>query len=276
MFVVFKRVLLGALCASGLSACGEGLGECDPTMLGGSNVIGMVSPHDGQNVVQSSCASGRCHSADAQGQRRLGAPAGLNFDVFSANVADQGKITSGGATVVDWAEDMWEEIEAGSMPPEPPAGSGELSDMQKEQVRNWLACGAPVIPPDPSAPSATWDSIWPALAPSCIGCHSSAVGPTAAGMGFVLGDSPTDICASYDNIVGQAAVTPMCSAAGATVVEPSQPAMSALLKKISNAADKCGDAMPPGGGGLIEDNAALVQLIEQWIMNGAPKPPSCP
>jgi hypothetical protein len=94
-------------------------------------------------------------------------------------------------------------------------------------------------------------------------------------MGFVLGDGPNDICGSYTNIVDQAAVTPMCSAAGATLVVPGQPAMSALLKKISDAPDKCGSGMPLGNP-LIMDDAELVGLIEQWIMDGALKPPSCP
>jgi hypothetical protein len=50
-----------------------------------------------------------------------------------------------------------------------------------------------------------------------------------------------------------------------------------LFKKISNAPDKCGPSpMPPTGGPLIERNPALVGLIEQWIMAGAPKPASCP
>ena len=49
--------LLGALCLLGLNACGEGLGECDQTMLGGSNMPGMVVPYDGQSLVGSRCAS---------------------------------------------------------------------------------------------------------------------------------------------------------------------------------------------------------------------------
>lgn len=277
MVVVLKRMLLGALCASTFSACGEDLGQCDPTMLGGSNVQGMVRPHDGQAIISSSCASGRCHSADAEGEERVGAPGGLNFDTFTASVAEMGKVTAGGATVVDWAEEMWAEIDSGSMPPEPPAGGGELSAADKEKVRNWLACGAPIIPADPSAPSATWDSIWPALATNCISCHSTAAGaPNGIGMGFVFGDSPTDICASYANIVAQDAVTPMCSPAGSKLVVAGNPSASMLLKKISDASDKCGGPMPPTGDPLIVSNPQLVALIEQWIMNGALKPPSCP
>lgn len=277
MSAVQKRALLLALCLLGGSACGEGLGECDTSMLGGSTVPGMVKVNDGQAVVATSCASGRCHSEAASGEQRVGAPAELNFDVVAgtASAEDLARITRGSATVNDWAEDMWEEIEEGAMPPPAPAGSGELNGMDKEKVRNWLACGAPVIPPDPSAPTATWDSIWSQLAGECTGCHSEAAG-MSAGMGFVLGNVG-DACTSYQNIMGAAAVTPQCMAAGETVVVPGNPEGSLLYKKLTGT-QTCGTPMPPFGlaMGLSETKPDLVALIRTWIMNNAPAPVGCP
>ena len=269
-----KLALLGALCLLGLNACGEGLGECDPTMLGGSSTPGMVQYNDGQEIVATSCSSGRCHSEAATGEQRVGAPAELDFDVVASSSTPEelARITRGSATVVDWAEEMWAEIDEGAMPPPKPAGGGELSSDQKEKVRNWLACGAPVIPPDTSAPTATWDSIWGQLATSCTGCHSTAAGPTA-GMGFVLGDVG-DACTSYDNIVSATAVTTACS--GMTLVVPSNPTGSLLLQKLKGT-QTCGAAMPLGFPmGLEAQNAELVGRIETWIMSGAPKPAGCP
>jgi hypothetical protein len=234
---------------------------------------GMVVPYDGQSIVGSRCSNGRCHSASASGDGRVGAPADLDFDVLSSDV---GVLTSSSATVIDWAEDMWEEVEEGSMPPAKPAGSGELSGADKEKVRNWLACGAPVIPPDTSAPTATWDSIWPQLASNgCTGCHSPEA--PGAGQGFALA-GPTDSCTSYNNIFEAMAITSECAAAGETIVKPGDPAGSLLYKKLTSTAENvCGDPMPiPSAMGLIETRPELVAAIQQWIMSGAPKPTSCP
>lgn len=277
MSSVQKRVL-GALCLALASACGEGLGECDQAMLGGSNVAGMVAPYDGQRLVAERCASGRCHSEGAIGDGRIGAPAELNFDVVVGTTSemDLEKLRHGSATVIDWAEDMWGEIEEGAMPPPKPAGSGELNGTEKEQIRNWLACGAPVLPPDSGPPTATWDSIWSQLAVSCVGCHSEEAGPMI-GRGFVLANSG-DACTSYDNIMGAMAVTGECMTAGETIVVPGNPAGSLLYKKLTSAAaDVCGDPMPiPSTMGLSESKPELVELIRQWIMNNAPRPAGCP
>jgi hypothetical protein len=169
---------------------------------------------------------------------------------------------------------MWEEIDSGSMPPPKPAGTGELSSDDKEAVRNWLACGAPLIGPDPTVPAATWESIWPTLAPNCMICHSVAAGtPTdGPGRGFVLGD---DMCSAYNNITGnKAAVTPQCGMAPMTLVVPNDPDGSLLVQKIT-ATQTCGTPMPPSAEGLQGVNPVLVDTIKAWIAAGA-QPPSCP
>lgn len=256
--------LLAMVGALGLAGCGDGLGECNQAALGGDPVSGM--PYAGQALVATKCSSGRCHSEGAMGNARVGAPADLNFDVVGSDAA---MVDHAIATVNDWAEDMWEEIEEGAMPPPKPAGSGELSSADKEAVRNWLACGAPSI--KGSATSVTWDGIWTSLAGNCTGCHSTTAGPTL-GNGFVLGD---DACTSYNNIVMQASLNAACG----TRVVPNNPTGSLLYQKITGTQPMgCGTPMPPFGMvmGLNDTEPDLVARIQQWIMSGAPKPAGCP
>lgn len=266
--------LLGAMCVAALSGCGDGLGECDQAVLGGNPIEGMNMPFEGQRIVAEKCSTARCHSVNASGDLRVGAPADLNFDVVASapTDAERGKIAKAVGIVIDWSQDIWDEIEGGTMPPPMPAGSGELSDVEKESVRNWLACGAPYIGPNPNAAVATWDSIWPALSPNCTICHGSQTG-MMAGQGFTLGD---DMCTAYGNITGnKAAVTPLCSMMPRTLVIANDPDNSLLVQKLT-ATQSCGTPMPPSEAGLQGLNPALVDAIKTWIATGALKPPSCP
>jgi hypothetical protein len=267
------RAWLGVMCLAALGGCGDGLGECDDTMLGGNPIEGMVVPYTGQGIVAARCAGSKCHSEDAMGDERFGAPHGLNFDVVVGSVAEDAKLRRSVGTVVDWAEDMWSEIDSGTMPPEMPAGTGALSSADKEAVRNWLACGAPAIGPDPTAPSATWESIWSSLAPSCVNCHNAT--GSMLYQGALLGELG-DPCGSYDNIVGHVSDTMECS--GQTLVVPNNPGASQLLLKLKADPAACGSPMPLGSPtGLVgSTNENVIGLIETWIMNGAQKPPSCP
>jgi hypothetical protein len=265
--------LIGAWCVAALGGCGDGLGECDSAALGGNPTQGMTMPYEGQRIVAEKCSTARCHSVNAEGDLRVGAPAGLNFDVVAAAAtpAETAKITKAVGIVIDWAENIWDEVEGGTMPPEAPAGSGELNDVEKEAVRNWLACGAPLIDADPTAPAATWDSIWPALSPNCVICHGSQSGEMA-GDGFILGD---DMCTAYANIFGQTALTSDCGMMPRTVVIASDPDNSLLVQKLT-ATQTCGTPMPPSAEGLQGINPQLVDTIKAWIAAGALKPASCP
>ena len=116
------RLWRGLLIAgAGLLAlgCEPDLGECDMTKLGGSD----TQPHTGQLLVQNRCAGGRCHSVDAMGELREGAPAELDFDIVPSDMtpAQISKVREGAENVHDHRESMWGEIEGGSMPPAPPA-----------------------------------------------------------------------------------------------------------------------------------------------------------
>jgi hypothetical protein len=228
----------------------------------------------GQEIVATRCASGICHSETAVGDQRRGAPADLNFDVGggSGSDADRAKLARMLGVVVDWSEDMWDEIEGGTMPPEKPAGSGELNSADKEAVRNWLACGADGIPPDPNARTATWESIWSSLGKSCVGCHDMNGAGNSGGA--VLGEAG-DACGSFGRIVGKNGVTETCG--GMPLVTPFEPQNSHLLLKVKADPTMCGGAMPAGqAAGLTVLDPELVGLIETWIMNGAPRPAGCP
>ncbi len=262
-------------CVLWLAACGGAdLGECDMAVLGGSADVAAPRPHEGQLRVNASCAAGHCHSADARGAARDGAPAGLDFDVVPQDMTlpQISKIMDGAAVVQDELENMWSLIDSGEMPPAPPAGSGELSAADKEVVRNWLACGAPVIATPIAANPA--DGAWSAIYTSfrnmgCQGCHLAG-----SAMGAFL---PTmdAACAAYGSVVGAAASGPECGGTGMMLVQPSNAAGSLLLQKLRGT-QTCGGPMPMGAPDpLAVTNAALVDMIEQWIIVGAPAPAGC-
>lgn len=175
--------------------CGSDLGECDMTEA--MEVVYLTTPRDrtgepayaGQALTYASCAGGAfCHSSTTTGVSRYGAPAGLDFDVKTACTGLSGE-DCGAETLrlvnavhdsEDWADDMLDEVEAGTMPPR-----GELTDMVltslksfwvyeradgsalpaidssegKEIFRNWLACGAPVVERTSDGPTRIGDVV---------------------------------------------------------------------------------------------------------------------
>jgi len=259
-----------------LAACGPDLGECDESALGGSST-GTLAPHAGQLIVQQKCASSRCHTVDAEGELRSGAPADLNFDVVpnTTSVEDRVKVLEGNERVQEYREAMWGEIEEGAMPPPPPAGGGELDADEKETVRNWLACNAPVIAaPPPNSGGTDWTSIYGDLIGTCAGCHDSA-GAMVAGGGFELGERG-DPCGAHDNLVSAPASGSGCNMSGMTLVVPGQPDQSLLVHKLSDNPPPCGSYMPlTDDRPLIGTNPELVNRLRAWITAGA-LAPECP
>ena len=263
-------------CALALASCGEDLGECDMNALGGS-AMGTLAPHSGQIVVNSTCASGRCHSEAAKGKQRVGAPAELNFDVVPNDTTAESiaRVTRGGGTVHDEAEEMWELIDSGEMPPE---GQGaKMTGEQKEAVRNWLACGAEVIAAPAGGGPAPTDltGIHKSLSElTCKACHSAG-----SDNNFLASDA----CAMHAALVGKTAqsTNPMgCGMSGMTLVVPGNPDGSLLIEKLKNRTGgmmpPCGSSMPVGGSPLEADHAPLFNAIKMWIAAGAPKPAGCP
>lgn len=275
------RLLAFALVGAFAASCGPDLGECDMTMLGGSEDVMMPSPHSGQLVINRNCANSRCHSAGAKGALRVGAPAELNFDVVpgSTSAEEISKTREGASVVFDNRESMWAEIEGGSMPPGRPAAGGELSATDKEVVRNWLACGAPVIatPAPVTSVGADWTAIYEAFVGSSgLGCNACHGANPASGDGFMLGETG-DACAAYNRVVNTLAVTdagsPPCANTH-TLVVPNNPSASLLVSKLEGTQD-CGASMPYLQPPLGPSHPVVMDL-RAWIMAGAPKPAGCP
>jgi hypothetical protein len=253
----------------------------------------------GQAIVQDSC-SGYCHAASAVGDLRNGAPHGLNFDVApltaQSPTGSDGILRDGISKVRDEAADMYGQIEDGDMPPGKvgmrtvpmyktasgaPAGLPTINDATgKATVRNWLACGAPVIAAVqgaplaaavstidksqvvaamPTTPSGTGfaDIYTGILMSSCASCHQVG-GP------FQALDLSSQ-AAAYTNLVGKDASTAgLCGGKGKYVV-PGDCENSILYQKLQPS-PKCGTQMPMGGNPL---SAAAIKSVCDWIKAGA-------
>ena len=126
----------------------------------------------GQALLHSSCGFGAfCHASGAQGSLRHGTPAGFDLDIepasYDTSAGDVDRLRHAQETALQWRDAIWREVERGTMPPgeagERLLDNGlrpryrlrsegryedlpELSTVQgREVLRNWLACGAPVI-----------------------------------------------------------------------------------------------------------------------------------
>lgn len=256
-----------------LVGCGTDLGECDRSLLGGSTDVLAPAPNSAQVVVNASCAGGLCHSATAKGEQRRGAPAELNFDVLPATTAFEeiSRVQDGTAVVQDSREDMWALIDSGDMPPPRPEGSGEMNAADKETVRNWLACGAPVIAtPVAAMHDDAFRNIYAMLrGMNCQSCHAPGLN-----MGSFL-PMEDNACAAYDMLVGATASGPRCGTSGAVLVQASMPDASLLLQKLKGT-QPCGDSMPMGAPmPLVATNEPFVTMLEQWIAGGALEPADC-
>lgn len=252
-----------------LAGCGTDLGECDKAALGGSDMQGMLAPHAGQIAVNGSCASGKCHSASATGENRVGAPAELNFDVVPADLSDaeRAKVTQGATKVQDEKEEMWALIDSGDMPPEGQRAAPTAAE--KESIRNWLACGAEVVmAPATSTPTtADLTSIYTALnGMACKACHSA--GPDN---NFLVGNQ----CDMYNALVGKPAMGSICKTTAPSLVTAGNPDSSLFVQKMS-ATPPCGSSMPLGGMPLAQTAPQVVQAVRDWITAGALKPAGCP
>lgn len=252
------------LATVGSAGCGPGLGECDMAAL-------MLStdgsrPYDGQRLVHQTCASGQCHSELAKGAARVGAPADLNFDLVPADesVPELARITRGAGNVDELAEEMWEWIDDGTMPPD--NQRMPLEGENKEAVRNWLACGAPMVnKPLAVIAGADWSQIFPSLEASCGACHGAA---STTGPWLAMGDA----CATRAGLLANPPSGPSCSGAGSMLIVPGSPDSSLMLQKLESPMP-CGTAMPPGR--VPAEPSPLAVPLRQWIAAGA-LAPGCP
>jgi hypothetical protein len=278
---------LAALAAIVAVACGNDLGDCEreaATELVYSE-SGQVAVK-GQALIHDSCGHGEvCHASTAQGATRYGAPVGVDFDMLPS--------PSGWPNLVSRRVDAWDEVESGHMPP---SGAGRMAttnsqwvfdldrnpdraklpalDTQegKAAVRNWLACGAPLVVatavPQWAMPSGSagdggvsegFEGIYTdILKVSCatVGCHNNA---SAAG-----GIKYLDACGSYAELT-------KAGICGAPWVKAGD-AKSPLLELITSRTPKCGQVMPPAPAALLAP--AKIATIRKWIEDGA-KAPKC-
>jgi len=298
-----------------LLGCGPELGACDPAAAtrvahhalesdDGAPPTGLPA-YEGQALMLQSCGYGSfCHGADLPPENRRGAPHGLSFDVNLAaadGTVDEARVARlrrARFRVVQEAGAILAAIDDGSMPPPPGpavddvlAGAPRYADLDgeplpaidsddgREIVRNWLACGAPVVeraaardagvpavvarplalpPIEPNWPS-LYDNLLAARGCARMVCHGGG-DPSA---GFVV----SDVASTLDALVGAAASGDACE--GRTLVDPSSPEDSLLLTKLRGDAG-CGDPMPLGG---IPLRQAELDAVEAWIACGAPAGP---
>lgn len=325
--MVRKVFLVPTLSLSLLAGCSdEKLGDCTDPNQGRRpvDVNGKVM-FAGQAIMVQSCASGLCHSAAATGALRVGAPAGLDFDVEP--VAATGMSTIDGQTVAtvdpvelerlrahqrkvfEHRDAIWKQVARGLMPPENYArpgspgklftreGSscvfaeqelGSLSDPStREELRNWLACGTPVVETTSTELTAIVGGTVGDQYPSCAGDEPTPATfenvadlfTRSCGICHFKGGTNEDILLNtpeliYTSLLGEnrQGVPSNCDANPNPYVTPGDPSKSYILAVVldPSAGESCTEPMPWGSPtGLDADSR---DLLRRWIEAGAPGP----
>jgi len=324
---MLRLVLLAGGLSLLITGCEPEVGECN---IAEANRIAISETgfafYEGQAIINRDCADGICHAEGASGGLRNGVPAGLDFGLeIACNVGSDGMceesepdydtLRRSANRVFDHARSILGEVEAGTMPPNEAAdlksyyrfGSRTSYDLAtrtgdtplptiespegQEILRNWLACGAPVIggnapaadvadvgtpcrtmtevgecvvgaviePPEPN-----WNSIYDFFSGgNCVtGCHDGASESAADVFSQSLLDL-SDQATAYAELLGDSEGEE-CGGSGALVV-PGDAAASLLIHKLEGtdaAGDPvCGDGMPASG----LWSPRYVDPIKQWI-----------
>lgn len=164
-------LLLGAALAPCAASCTTDLGECDPDAARAPIYYDEngYPAYPGQALLEVSCGAGAfCHASGIPTEDRLGAPLGIELDVgVAAEEGELARLAHAHAVVRSMRGAIYEQVVSGSMPPPPPAGDTarsaapryrtqpgtpdehELPAIETPEgraiLRNWLACGAPVV-----------------------------------------------------------------------------------------------------------------------------------
>ena len=163
------------LLQAGVAGCGEDLGECEMTAARAVVYDESGLPaYEGQALITASCGNGAfCHSAQATGMARYGAPGDLNFDLALAAAGPEAaeaaveRLGRGRDNVRGDAELIMCAVEDGTMPPWGEATLAVHRNLPRFRrvatdgtetrlphvdsfeglaiLRNWLACDAPVV-----------------------------------------------------------------------------------------------------------------------------------
>jgi hypothetical protein len=318
--------LAGALALGGCS--GEDLGACDAfrarqvafALPFPGDVTGLAGQpmFEGQALVTASCGGGVFCHAEVSPQQRLGVPAGLDLDFRLAcdarapaepcTQASSERLARAKRVGYRHRQDILDAVADGSMPPgalgrdirarsprfERADGSPlpELDTPEgRDILRNWLACGLPVVdraedatalspagaycgdaalgdcvrgsprvitPPEPK-----WSSIYErVIVPQCVSCHGP--GPTDYRPEHKLDLSTMEI--AYTQMVGATAMGGFCNDRPQQHVVPGNPAESLLILKMEPGDPPCGERMPLDGPYLPD---TVIEPIRQWIAAGA-------
>jgi hypothetical protein len=334
----FWFVLLPAL-VSVLAAGCDDLGTCDDPARGRTTVkVGTTVMYAGQAIMLRSCANG-CHSSGAKGAFRRGAPAGLDFDLNPIEGSTLLRAPDGGVvavtvdgveasglrarqrTVFDERELIWEQVDKGLMPPEsglkaligivraafasdgtcPETGELGNLDNAKPELRNWLACGTPIVETNspelplvvPATTAAAQERAAGAAAyagatgyqlPACKGggggtsfedvyddvfvAEGCSAGICHGGSAPIAGFDLGTIDKAYASLLGAGQGAPQtCGTNTDVYVKPGDPDGSYIMAKI-----KANAAKPPCGGYMPNENGAsagAAALLRAWIMEGA-------
>lgn len=277
----------------------------------------------GQALMVTSCGGDRfCHSsADIAPDLRYGVPDGLSLDpslaCYDANGCteeERARLAAEQARIFEMSREILRSVRRGSMPPKgtpvleerterivdigtsmqlegaeevPPIGTREGDEI----LRNWLACGAPVVefaalpaggrPGDPCeqeegsvgecrrrvyepvAPDPTWSSIYEdVIRPLCgISCH----GPTPPNFIQESGLDLSEKDRAYEALIDEVAKGRDCTGMG-TLIIPGNSNDSLFMDKLEPT-PLCGDPMPSLG---LTLDPAILDVLAEWIDRGAP------
>jgi len=326
--IAFVRHLL-AVAATVLCACSPRVGSvCPPEASALAHTVVYrrdgLPAYAGQALMITTCGGGAfCHSEDAASFSRYGAPIDLNFDPQLADqvpdpVHGAARLRRAQVLTFEMRDAIFDEVVDRHMPPRGVGGGtrqapyvtfdgvGNRTDMPgldtatgRVTLRNWLACGAPVIerigglgsatacssdadctltgacdlsrrqciPVGETVPylvvpiDPTWASIYDVVISSRC-AQSSCHGGTAPAAGLDLSNRD----AARTTLLGSEASPDFgCHGQGPLLVA-GNPDTSLFFKKL-NDPTVCGGAMPRGGGTLA---SRYLTAIHDWIAAGAP------
>lgn len=262
-----------------LSACESDLGPCDESAARAVYFDSLGTPYyAGQAQVAAYCTNG-CHSANAERGARVGAPAGLDFDVpvAGSDAEALSHLRAGQMNIFEWRHEAYEWAEAQTMPPEGFIRSGaSFTDVSgaalpgldqregQEALRNWLSCGVPVI--ERSTPPMG------AQSPGDL-CAAGEVGDCRVSKGS--GGLESTWTSIYDSYLGKSTclacheTSAQATAFGTTFVmgDNATTAYDAMVGVMTNAAGVCaGDTIVVSGDA---DASNLVHKLEGQMPDGS-------
>jgi len=284
--------------------CAPELGPCDESAARALVYDDQGSPaYEGQALVIASCGGGGlCHSPEADLENRRGAPFGLDYDLRIAEEAlsSTDRLRAQQAFAFRERHDIWAQVSSARMPVSGAVGDEVLAAAPRyarldslteeasalpslstpeglEVLRNWLACGLPVVERvaplagvepigaivearDVEPVAASWPDIYSRLVERR--CNSPAChGRMEAGDLDLRGQD-----AALARMIGEPARGVSCEPEMTTLIVPGDPDGSLFFQKLSGrdatGAPVCGRLMPQTGARI---SAASLANIRRWI-----------